>query len=186
MKELFVLVVFIFITIACQQYTSKIGEHDKSVQISCHPKSDLSYAQGFTIEETGVYSYLTVFNPWNKDTLSTYLLLKDSVSKTPMPVADFIVNLPLKKISCLSSSGIGMLIQLKSGHLISATTDAEFIYDSILYKRYLDGNLENLGKTTNLNTEVIVEHNPDLIIKYIYGGKELADSRLKDAGIPIA
>jgi iron complex transport system substrate-binding protein len=182
MKKLLSIIVFCLITLACRQPTYQYAEN---VKFSDIPKSVLSYAEVFSIQNTEFYTYLTVFNPWNKDTLSTYLLLKDSVFKNPLPAADFKINLPVEKIACLSSTGIGMLNQLKSGHLISAATDAELIYDSSLFDRFLQGHLENLGKVTNLNTELVIEHNPDLIIKYIYGGKELADSRLRDAGIPI-
>lgn len=171
---------------ACQTSTSEFPAHLPGEQISGSNSNRLNYAEGFTIEETDQFTFLTVFDPWKKDTLSTYLLLKENKSDSLFPEADVIINLPIKKIACLSSSGIGMLNQLNSGHILSAVTDAELIYDSLLYNRYLNGNLENLGNATLLNTEVIIEHKPDLILKYYYEGKELADTRLMNAGIPIA
>lgn len=183
MKVLFSLMIFFFMIVACQQSDSRHTDIEKNKGNS---KTGLSYAEGFSIQKTENYTFLTVFNPWSKDTLSTYLLIQDSIHETPSIKADFVIKLPIKKIVCLSSTGIGMLNQLKSGAMISAATNAELIYDSSLYNKFLQGDLENLGNSANLNTEVIIENNPDLIIKYIYGGKELSDSRLKDAGIPIA
>ncbi len=171
----------LFIT-ACKQPDSKLAI---SAPLSHDLNSPLSYANGFTIEEKKDYHFLTVFNPWNKDTLATYLVLKDIISEKDLPEADFIVDLPVKKIACQSSTGIGLLSQLNSGKMISAATDPELIYDSLLYREYLKGNIIHLGKSINLNTEVVIEHNPDLLIKHIFGGKELIDTRIRDAGIPI-
>ena len=184
MRIQFTIVLACLIMLACKQSATIKEEQDETL-VPRKPNSGLSYAEGFTIEVTDQYNFLTVLNPWNQDTLATYLVQKTKSLPNDFPHADFIIQLPVKTIACLSSPGIGMLCYLNSSHLISAATDPEHIYDSIVYHRFLNDKIVNLGKSTNLNTEVIVNHNPDLIIKHIYGGKELADSRLKDAGIPI-
>lgn len=176
-------IVVIFISVACKQSTPELSETNRN---SGKSGSLLSYATGFTLHETGTYAYLTVFNPWNKDTLSTYLVLKKHNHTDSLPKATFTIQLPVKRIAVLSSSAIGMLKELNSDYLISAASDAEYIYDSVLYQRFINGSLKNLGKTTSLNTEIIVNHDPDLIFRYIYGGEEMADARLKDADIPVA
>lgn len=186
MKDSITTVIISLFFAACQTSTSELPDNPQGEQISGNKSNRLSYAEGFTLKETDQFAFLTVFDPWKKDTLSTYLLLKGNKPDSQFPEADVIVNLPVKKIACLSSSGIGMINQLNSGHLVSAVTDAELIYDSMLYNRYLNGKLENLGNATLLNTEVIIEHKPDLILKYYYEGKEPTDIRLKNAGIPIA
>jgi len=69
---------------------------------------------------------------------------------------------------------------------ISASSDPKLIYDSVLYHRYLNGTLTDLGDGMQMNAELIIGHNPDLVMKYIYGVHDPADDKIKAAGIPIA
>ena len=166
------------------------GGSEKQVDIALRnffdsTKHGIRYAKGFDIEKTSGSTLITVFDPWTKDTLSTCLLFNENNTDTFPPKADLKIHLPLNRIACLSSSGIGMLNQLHSGKFISAASDAELIYDSVLYNRYLNGSLVNLGNATHVNIEILIDHKPDLILKYYYGGKEIADSRIQNAGIPV-
>jgi iron complex transport system substrate-binding protein len=148
----------------------------------------IKYAQGFSIEEYNSYTFIVVFNPWKKtDTLATYLLLKDSIGTVPTGCkADFTIHVPVKNITSLSSTYLGMLNILGEGKLVTAATEAHMIYDSVLYNRYLKGTLLNLGESIQLNVESIIGNSPALVMKYLYGGKDAVDDRIIAAGIPIA
>jgi iron complex transport system substrate-binding protein len=159
---------------------------EEDVSGSARNDSELSYANGFSFRKTESYTYLTVFNPWSSDTLASYLLLKKNQPSPALPAADYTITVPVKDIACLASPGIGMITQLGATNLISAAADAERIYDSSLYHRFLSGKITNLGNSEVINTEAIIAHDPGLVLKYIFGGEELIDARLRDAGIPVA
>jgi iron complex transport system substrate-binding protein len=79
-----------------------------------------------------------------------------------------------------------MINLIGEGRKIAASSDAGLIYDSVLYNRFLDGSLEDLGSTHLINAEMVINHSPDIVMKYIYGSKELVDEKIIEAGYPIA
>jgi iron complex transport system substrate-binding protein len=148
----------------------------------------IKFAQGFTLEDYNSFTYIVVFNPWQKeDTLATYLLIKDSVNPAIVKNrVDYIIHVPVKNITSLSSTYLGMLNILGESNLVNAATEAHMIYDSVLYSRYLHGSLTNLGESIQLNMESIIGNAPALVMKYLYGGKDASDNKLIEAGIPVA
>ncbi len=150
-----------------------------------YKKHEIKYAKGFSIQTAGKYKTIAVLNPWNPpDTLATYFLYHDdSIGATGF---DFEIKTPLVRIACLSSTNIAMINLISEGKKISACSDAKLIYDSVLFQRYLDGTLTDLGSTHLINAEMVIDHMPDLIMKYIYGTKEMVDEKLIEAGLPIA
>jgi iron complex transport system substrate-binding protein len=188
-KKLSILIV-LFIIGSCTN-TNIFQNQEKKVPVNADkpfPANKIKYARGFTLEENNSFVYIVVFNPWLKtDTLATYLLLKDSTnSAVKGREADFIIHVPVANITSLSSTFIGMLNILDEGKLVNAATEAHMIYDSVLYNRYLNGTLLNLGESIQLNIEPIIANSPALVMKYIRGGKDASDDRIIEAGIPVA
>lgn len=146
----------------------------------------MQYAVGFTLARHQDYTYITVMHPWKKDdTLATYCITFDSISDI-LPEADFTITQVPEKIASLSSTSIGMLKILGQTSRVSASAYPHMICDRELYNRYQQGKITDLGETRNLNAEIIIGHRPDLVVKYIYGTVDAADSRICDAGIPVA
>jgi iron complex transport system substrate-binding protein len=161
------------------------GKGKKSVIAS---KNVVRYAQGFSLDRFADYTSITVFNPWKQgDTLATYVLIRNrkNISKIPKS-GNFRISIPVKKVASLSSTFLGMFSLLGETDKISGCTDPNLINDSLLYHRFLNGTLINLGESVQPNTEAIVNHNPDLLMKYIYGVKDPFDEKIISAGIPIA
>jgi iron complex transport system substrate-binding protein len=79
-----------------------------------------------------------------------------------------------------------MINLIGEGNIISASSDAGLIYDSVLYNRFLNESIVDLGNTHMINAEMVINHSPDLVVKYIYGSKELVDVKIIEAGYPIA
>jgi iron complex transport system substrate-binding protein len=182
--------VILVILVSCNNTTRyKNTENKKPDNVDKRTSvNKIIYARGFTLEEYNTYTYIVVFNPWRKkDTLATYLLLKDTINPVTLNFkADFTIHVPVKNITSLSSTYLGMLNILGEGKLVNAATEAHMIYDPVLYKRYLSGSLLNLGGSIQINAESIIGNSPALVMKYLNGGKDAADVRLIEAGIPVA
>jgi iron complex transport system substrate-binding protein len=150
-------------------------------------KNRVRYALGFSLERNSDFTFITVYNPWKHgDTLATYFLIKNKSKISHPAKSDFIIEVPVHRVASLSSTFLGMFNLLGESDRISACTDPQLIVDSLLYNRYLDGNLFDLGGAMQTNAEAIVGHFPDLLMKYIYGGGDLIDQKIIEAGIPIA
>jgi iron complex transport system substrate-binding protein len=182
------LLIFIFLCGSCINRIKNNNLDNKESKNNVNNYSKIKYARGFTLDENRSYTYIVVFNPWQKsDTLATYLLINDSVDYRKFNHrVDFKIQVPVKTITSLSSTYLGMLNILGLGKLVTAATEAHMIYDSVLYHRFLNGTLKNLGESIQLNTESIIGNSPALVMKYIYGGKDASDTKIIEAGIPIA
>lgn len=166
-------------------------EKGGALNVGSQFKSDSNlviFAKGFKLYRTGDTTYIVVLDPWHlPDTLATYMLLPKYADLSKYKDrADFILHVPVKRVASLSSTCLGMFKMLGKSDLIIASTNANMIYDSTLYHRYLNGSLTDLGEGMQLNAELIIGQNPDLVMKYIYGSHDPADDRIKAAGIPIA
>jgi iron complex transport system substrate-binding protein len=182
-----ILFIILFLFGSCINRTQNNNQEEKEPKNKINNNNKIKYAKGFSLEDYTDYTYIVVFNPWQKsDTLATYLLIKDSVRSAVSNIkADFIIHVPVKNITSLSSTYLGMLNILGEGNRINAATEAHMIYDSVLYNRYLNGYLLNLGESIQLNIESIIGNSPALVMKYLYGGKDPSDDKIIAAGIPV-
>jgi iron complex transport system substrate-binding protein len=178
---------FLLLSIFCCSRSSK-NVHLKKQDVLLHlAKNQVRYAQGFSLERYPGFTRIIVYNPWKQgDTLSKYLLIKDNNKQICKETADFKIVIPIKKVASLSSTFLGMFVLLGESDKISACSDPRLIYDSLLYHRYLNGLLVDLGESMQPNTESIIGHAPQLLMKYIYGAKDPIDQTIIAAGIPIA
>ena len=182
-----VLFLFAFVVLSC---TSNKDPRLKLASTSQAPNvisnTELRYAKGFTMEDVNGGMYVTVKNPWIPgDTLATYFL-KDNKSAEEQYKCDFTLTVPVENVAVLSSTFLGMFLLLGEENRIGSATDARLIYDSVLYQRYMDGSLTDLGEFIHLNVEAVIAKSPGMVMKYIYGTTDETDHMIREVGIPIA
>lgn len=184
MKCFTTLFLLITLSIACSKNNRQVSSNDyqKSVFYS---EQVIKYANGFDIHSYKDHKIIIVFDPWNPpDTLATYCIYSNK--HVNVPKADFQIKVPLNRVACLSSTSVAMMNLIREGNKITACSDAKLIYDSALFSRYLQGMIVDLGNTQLVNAEMLINHAPDIIMKYIYGSRELADEKMIEANLPIA
>ncbi len=167
-----------FLFLACKQpVTDNCSRIDKST-------NKVKYAKGFAWNEYKDYSYVEVYNPWNKSQILAKYIFASDTSGFP----DFDghkIPVPVQKGVFLSSTYIGMLAMLDARNVVLASNSANLIYDSAMYQNYLNGKIVNLGSDMTINAEAIIGLNPDVVVKYIYLAEDQSDKFIDDAGIPI-
>ena len=124
------------------------------------------YAKFFRIDYYEHYKKIMIINPWDKESMSfEYSIALDS---TELPVStkssSFQIQETPKSTVALSSPLVGMLNTLEMGHLIKGVTDPELIYDSLTAAKVANGDIENIGKSIQINMEKLIMLNPDIII----------------------
>jgi iron complex transport system substrate-binding protein len=184
MKSTTVLFLFFVLFAACSNSNTQSSSNSEQESKICS-KQEIKYAKGFEIHSYEEFKIITVFDPWNPpDTLASYCITNDKNIR--FSECDFRIVIPLNRVVCLSSTSIAMMNLINEGKRITACSDSKLIYDSILYNRYLDGKIEDLGNTQIVNAEMVISHSPDIVMKYIYGTKEMVDEKIIEAAIPIA
>lgn len=145
-----------------------------------HTNGEVTYAKGFSITTQEDKTIIEVYNPWdNYNLLSSYELVKKG---TPVTSASQI-EVPVKSITSLSSTYLGMLEMLNARDKVIAASSANWIYDSLLYKRYQEGKITDLGNDLNVNAEAVIASSPDVVLRYIYQSPDPIDPIITNAGI---
>ena len=167
---------FVLIISCNTQNKHKAIENDVANQVK--------YAKGFSIFNHGDYYTVEVYNPWDNYQVLARYNFPDSLSS--LAGKDGIcIKTPIKRGVFLSSTYIAMLSVLNSVDIIKGCTNANWIYDSVVYQKYLHGEIANLGDGLNFDAESIIAQSPDIVMKYIYKSPDQIDDILKNAGVPI-
>lgn len=155
---------------------------------SASHNNKIKYSLGYSFEIINNSYYIVVFDPWHAgDTLATYYLVrKDSKFTSIDRRVDYEIRIPVKNIASLSLTYLGMFDALGETSRVIATTEARYIYNPYLYRRFMEGSLKSLGESMQINGEAVIGLAPALVMKYLYGGKETVDEQIEEAGIPIA
>lgn len=147
---------------------------------------EVKYADGFRLISEEDYSIIEIINPWKTgEVLASYLVKKDESKNINYPKTDFVFDMPVSEVITQSTTGSAYFSQLGLQSLITAACDAQYICDTVLYQRYKQGKLINLGNSNAISIESIIGQQPEVYIKYIYKTIEDSDRKIIASGIPI-
>lgn len=150
-----------------------------------HKNNRVKYAKGFSMTDSAGFIYVEVYNPWNNYKVLERYIFSDSSLNTNTVNGGVFIHTPVNKAVYLSSTYLGMVAMTDSRSTVIACSNANWIYDSILYKMYLDGLITDLGNDMTVSAEAIISKAPEVVMKYIYKGEDPADKIITGAGIPI-
>jgi iron complex transport system substrate-binding protein len=168
---------------------------------SCNPKRTTSpselnnpypniitLARRVTIQKTDGSVVLTILNPWQgaSGISHVYNLVKRGDPIPPDLDSSEIIFVPLKKIICMSTTHLGMIVALGEINSVKAVSGTGFIYSDNLLKKVDNGEIEDVGYDGNLNNELIIRIDPDLIMMYGVGGESAGYvGKLKELGVKV-
>ena len=146
----------------------------------------LKYAKGFEIKEFDGYSELTITNPWpGSDKTFTYLLKHQASISVDESVYDAVVNIPVESIVVTSTTHIPSLELLEEESSLIGFPNLDYISSKKTRRRIVEGKVKELGKNEDLNTEVLIENNPDVVVTFAVEGQNTTVGTLELAGIPV-
>jgi len=150
---------------------------------------ELKYAKGFSVKDLGTHKILEIINPWpeSEKQYSYVLIDKEETMKTTFLKNEFdgiLIN-PIKKIVVTSTTHIPALELLGVEHTLVGFPGTEYISSESLRQHIENGNIRELGKNEGLNTEVLLELNPDLVIGFGIDGGNRSLETIKNSGIPV-
>lgn len=184
LKQLSILFLF-FILANCKENNGVQNESDAETI----EKTALSYADGFSIENHQGYKVLEIKSPWPKSekTYRYALINKESNSKINLNPSDFeaIINTPIQKIVVTSTTHIPALDLLNVEKTLIGFPDTDFISSEKTRALIDKGLIKNLGKNESINTEVLLELRPELVIGFGIDGNNKTFDNIQKAGIPV-
>ncbi|NNC45574.1 MAG: ABC transporter substrate-binding protein, partial [Winogradskyella sp.] len=160
----YVLIVFLFIfSFSCKDVLSS-----DTLEVQLNP-IELKYAKGFKISEFGEHKVLEVTRPWpNATTSNSYLILSPTSETTTNLIKNFdgTIIKPIENIVVTSTTHIPSLELLQVEDKLIGFPETEYISSSKTRQRIEEGKLRDLGKNESINTEVLLELNPDVVVGF--------------------
>lgn len=184
MKKISLLLLFL-IVLNCKE--------DKGLPVESQPShqesSSLSFAEGFSIENHQDFKVLEIKNPWPKsDKTYRYALVSKAMApKITLNKNEFdaILITPIQKIVVTSTTHIPALELLNVENTLIGFPDTSYISSEKTRALIDEGLVRELGKNESINTEVLLELRPDLVIGFGIDGNNKTFDNIQKAGIPV-
>ena len=182
MKFISTTALLFFVLVSCIECKQKTISNKKTTE----SKNQIQYAKGFSIVNYEGYSILTVKNPWPKATKTYRYILKekngivpDSLKKNP------IIAVPIKKIVVTSTTHIPSLEMLGEEKSLVAFPNLNYI-SSEKVRALIDGKkIKEIGNNQSLNTEVLIDLQPNVIIGYGIDNNNPTLDNLQKSGLKV-
>ncbi len=152
-----------------------------------HTDGDNLYASHFIITkgEDG-NNYLTVSDKWSSNSNKSVYLLKSSENHIDVSKEITIINVPLKRVVCMSTSHISFIDAIGEAGAISAISGGQFISNPEISEKLKNGIIKDIGFESSINFEMLLKLNPDVVFTYgISGENNLYIQKIKDLGINV-
>ena len=182
--NLFIGVLSIFILTACREDT-------KSAETDVVPifNSSVLYATGFSIDTNGDFPVITVTNPWPnaKKSLSYIFIPKEKLKSNAYPKGtyDAIVGTPVEHLVVTSTTHIPALEALGGLEKLKGFPDTQYISSMPARQLISEGKIKELGNNESLNTEMVLEIQPDALVGFAMNDQNATYELLQKAGIPV-
>jgi len=171
--------------------------------VSCKEKSEISlsetlnrdlvainHAKGFSIEKSASgITIIKVFSPWpDAEKAFTYALVPKElkiVSKLNKKDFDAIITVPVERIITTSTTHIPALENLGVIDKLIGFPDTRYISSKVTRKKIDEGKIADLGNNESINTEMVINLNPDLLIGFSINNQNMAYKTLQRSNIPV-
>ncbi len=146
----------------------------------------VEHAKGFSIIDHGSYKILSVKNPWPNANITYRYLLAEEGSEIPEGLEyDQRVNVPVEKIVVTSTTHIPSLEILNEEETLIGFPGLNYISSEKTRKRINNGEITELGQNEAINTEVLLNLQPDVVIGFSIDGSSKSLNTIQKSGIPV-
>jgi len=147
---------------------------------------EVSYAKGFSIIDYDDYKVIEVSNPWpDAGKVFRYALVKDQANFESGERFDAVVQVPVQNLIVTSTTHIPSLDMLGETDKLIAFPNLSYISSEHTRKRIADGKLTEIGNNESINTENVIDLQPDVMIGFAVTGNNKTYETLQRAGIQI-
>ena len=163
----FITLVALVLLVACKKQEKKERISQSNTSITA-----LKYAEGFTIISGEHSKIIEINSPWpNANKVFTHEFLNE--------------ELPINEIVVTSTTHIPALELLGVAHTLVGFPGTDYVSSKKTRARIESGAVRELGKNEGINTEVLLELQPDIVIGFGVDGSNRTFETIKKSGIPV-
>jgi iron complex transport system substrate-binding protein len=167
-------------------FSCKDFNENRTIPIDQDQLSKIKYATGFDLSPIENGSLITVKNAWpGSEYTFNYAVIKKGSSVSDPQNYDAIVESPIESIVVTSTTHIPSLDMLGVSTSLVGFPNLDYISSEMIRKRIDEGMVRELGSNETMNTEVLIELNPDIVVGFAVEGANSTLSTIKKTGIPV-
>lgn len=138
----------------------------KKQELTAYESYEPAYAQFFRIDYYKGYKRIQIIHPWGNESLNMdYFIITNNLAKVSTSGEhSFIIESKPETIIALSSPMVGLMSLLELDPYIKGVTDPSLIYNRDIRKRIQKGEIQDVGKSIQINMEKMMMLQPDLVI----------------------
>ncbi|WP_339883888.1 ABC transporter substrate-binding protein [Polaribacter vadi] len=164
------------ILISCKKEVIKVDEKNQ-------PESNIKYAKGFDIvDENGVKKLIIKSAYQNSDEIFEYIIQNKSDQKEQIENTLFT---PIQKIVVTSTTHIPMVELLNEETAIVGFPYAKYVSSSKTRVLIDEGKIQEIGKESSLNTEILLDLQPELVVGYSVSSADKSLTTIQKSGINV-
>jgi len=128
---------------------------------------ELSYAKGFQLTTNGEITVLEISRAFAQgDQVFRYALLKKGQKLIDATSYDAVISVPIQQVVVTSTTHIPSLEMLGVGESLIGFPGTDYVSSTATRNRIDRGLVREVGQSESLNTEVLLELEPDAIVAF--------------------
>jgi iron complex transport system substrate-binding protein len=150
----------------------------------------VNYAKGFAIEKLGSgVTILKITSPWpNAESAFTYALVpkdKQATITLNKDAYNAIVSVPVERLVVTSTTHIPALEALEVLDKLVGFPDTKYVSSEKTRRRIDSGSIKELGNNESINTEMLIELNPEVVVGFGISNENSIYETIQRANIPV-
>jgi len=174
----------IFLLIGITSCKNKINSSSKDLESHISSTSNIKYATGFDIIETATYKKIIIKSP-NKKNKQTAIFIKPYKKYADFSNGKYVFYHPIEKIVVTSTTHIPMLELLNEENSLIGFPNTKYISSKKTRALIDKGAIKELGKEQSINTELLLDLQPELVIGVSNNNNTKMFNNIEKAGIPV-
>ena len=170
--------IYILISISCKNEVIK-------VDIKQRFENNIKYANGFDIITKNGIKKLIIKSPYqNSKDVFEYQIKNKTVSKN-INKNNLIIEVPVTKIVVTSTTHIPMVELLNEEATVIGFPYSKYVSSEKTRQLIDSGNITEIGKENSLNTEILLDLEPEIVVGYSVSSADKSLTTIKKAGINV-
>jgi iron complex transport system substrate-binding protein len=171
---------FFLLPLSCKKETPKINKKTSS-------KSKIKYAKGFDIiTDNGIKKLIIKAAYQNSNTFFEYEIRTNTSNATKVKNNEKeVIEVPIQKIVVTSTTHIPMVELLNEETAIVGFPFSKYVSSEKTRILIDQGKIREIGKENSLNTEILLDLQPELVVGYSVSSADKSLTTIKKAGINV-
>ncbi|MBP2832969.1 ABC transporter substrate-binding protein [Aquimarina sp. U1-2] len=182
MRILFIL----FTLVMCSTSCKNVNEETNRLTVMYLAPQSIEYAKGFTIINHGTHKEIKVTTPWPDTKEELIYILHPKGTKQPFKSEKAVfVEVPVERVVVTSTTDVPILEYLNLEQKLVGFPHTDYISSEKTRALVDKGAIKELGREFNLNTEIVLELSPDMVLGFSANGETKAYDLIQKTGIPV-